>query len=65
MSESQFTVIVLPSLVYPYIKLHIEQDEIREPLLIEQETEWIDEWFCSFLLLNSKYFGVILIGDVH
>ena len=28
-----------PSLVYPYVKLNIEQDEIHEASLIKQETE--------------------------
>ena len=28
-----------PSLVYPYFKLYIEQDEIRKASLIKQETE--------------------------
>ena len=39
MSESSLKVIVLPSLVYPYYKLDIEQDEIRKSLLIKKETE--------------------------
>ena len=30
MSESLLRVIVLPSLVYPYFELEIEQDEIRK-----------------------------------
>jgi len=47
MSESSLIVIVLSSLVYPYFKLDVEQDEIRQALLIKQESEWI-EWFCSF-----------------
>ena len=38
MSESSLRVIVLPSLVYPYFKLEIEQDKIRNALLIKQET---------------------------
>ena len=50
MSESSVIVIVLPSLVYPYFKLGIEQDEIYKPLLIRQESEWI-EWFCTFLII--------------
>ena len=33
MSESSVIVIVLPSLVYPYFKIDIEQDEICKPLL--------------------------------
>ena len=49
MSESSLIVIVLPSLVYPYFKHDIEQDEIRQALLVKQETEW----FCSFLLIPS------------
>ena len=40
---------MLPSLVYPH-SLDIEQDEIRKPLLIKQETELI-EWFCNFFWL--------------
>ena len=39
MSESSVIVIVLPSLVYPYFKLEIEQDETCKPLIIKQETE--------------------------
>ena len=38
MSESSLKVIVLPSLVYPYYELDIEQDEIRKSLLIKKET---------------------------
>ena len=41
MSESSLRVIVLPSLVYSYFDLDFEQDEIRKPLFIKQETEWI------------------------
>jgi len=52
MSESSVVVIVLPSLVYTYFKLEIEQDEMRKPLIIKQETEWI-EWFCTSLLIAS------------
>ena len=52
MSESSLIVIVLPSLVYPCFKHDIEQDEIRQALLLKQETEWV-EWFCSFLLIPS------------
>ena len=40
MSESLFIVNVLPPLVYPSIKLNIEQDEICKALLIKQEIEW-------------------------
>ena len=58
MSESSLIVIVLSSLVYPYFKLDVEQDKIRQALLIKQESEWI-EWFCSFFA-NSQYFGLIL-----
>ena len=54
MSESSVIVIVLPSLVYPYFKLGIEQDEICKPLLIKPETEWI-EWFCTNLLIPSIF----------
>ena len=54
MSESSVIAIVLPSLVYPYFKLGIEQDEICKPLLIKQETEWI-EWFCTTLLIPSIF----------
>ena len=39
MSESSLKVIVLPSLVYPYYELDIEQDEIRKSLLIKKEAE--------------------------
>ena len=39
MSESSVRVILLPSLVYPYFERDIEQDEIRNVLLIRQETE--------------------------
>jgi len=42
MSESSFRVIVLPSLVYPYFELDIEEDEICKPWLIMQETEGIE-----------------------
>ena len=37
--ESSLRVIVLPLSVYPYLKLDIDQDEIRKALLIKQETE--------------------------
>ena len=50
MSESSLRVIVLPSLVYPYFELDIEQNEIRKALLIKQETEWIER-FCSYLFI--------------
>ena len=52
MSESSIIVIVLPSLVYTCFNAEIEQDEIRKPLLVKQETEWI-EWFCTSLLIPS------------
>ena len=43
MSESSLRVIVLLSLVYPYFKHDIEQDEIcKASLIIKQETEWIE-----------------------
>ena len=42
MSESSLRVIVLPSLVFPYFELDIEQDEIRKALLIKQETGWTE-----------------------
>ena len=58
MSESSVIVIVLPSLVYPYFKLGIEQDDIYKPLLIKQETEWIDNF-------DDSYFQVILIRSVY
>ena len=48
MSESSVIVIVLPSLVYTCFNAEIEQDEIRKPLLVEQETEWIEN--CTSLL---------------
>ena len=50
MSEYSLRVIVLPSLVYPYFELDIEQNEIRKALLIKQETEWIER-FCSYLFI--------------
>ena len=34
MSESSLIVIVLPSLVYPYFKLDIEQDEISRQMTL-------------------------------
>ena len=52
MSESSVIVIVLPSLVYTCFNVEIEQDEIRKPLLVKQENEWI-EWFCTSLLIPS------------
>ena len=58
MSESLLIVIVLSSLVYPYFKLDVEQDEMRQALLIKQESDWIER-FCSFFA-NSQYFGLIL-----
>ena len=55
MSAASLRLIVLISLVYPYFKLDIEQDEIHKALLIiKQETEWI-EWFCSFFLIPSIF----------
>ena len=39
MSESSLKVILLPSLVYHYFEVNIEQDKIRKALLIKQETE--------------------------
>ena len=39
MSESSPRAIVVPSLVYPYFELNIDQDTIRKPMLIKQETE--------------------------
>ena len=48
MSESWVIVIVLPSLVYTCFNSEIEQDEIRKPLLVKQETEWIEN--CTSLL---------------
>ena len=47
MLETSLSLIVVPSLVYPYFKLHIEQEKICKALLIKQEIEWI-EWF-SFI----------------
>ena len=47
MPESLLRIIVLqslPSLVYPYFELDVEQEEICKALLIKQKTEWI-EWF--------------------
>ena len=52
MSESSLRVIVLPSLVYSYFDFDIEQDEIRKPLFIKQETEWIVR-FCWLLVFWS------------
>ena len=39
MSESLLRVTMLRSLVYPYYKIDIEQDEICKALLINQDTE--------------------------
>ena len=39
MSECSLRVIVLPSLVYPYSKLDIEQDEIRKAWFVNQGTK--------------------------
>ena len=50
MLEYSLRVIVLPSLVYPYFELDIEQNEIRKALLIKQETEWIER-LCSYLFI--------------
>ena len=52
MSEFSLRVIVLPSLDYPYFELDINQDEMRKPWLIKQETNW-NERFCSFNFANS------------
>ena len=38
-SSSHFKVIALPTLVYPYFALDIEQDDVRKSLLIKQDTE--------------------------
>jgi len=56
MAESSFRIIVLPSLVYPYLEPETEQDyEIRKALLIiKQEIEWT-EYFCSFLVFWSNF----------
>ena len=40
----------LPSLVYAYFELDIEQDKKHKALLIRQETEWI----CSFLPIPTS-----------
>ena len=61
MAESSLRVIVLPSLVYPYFELDIEQEEIRKAFLIKQKTSWM----ILLLFANSKYFAVILIGAVY
>ena len=61
MAESSLRVIVLPSLVYPYFELDIEQEEIRKAFLIKQKTSWM----ILLLFANSKYFAVILIGGVY
>ena len=47
---------MLPSLVYRHFELDIEQDEIRQALLIKQRTEWI-ELFGS-LLLDPSILGL-------
>ena len=39
MSESLFKLIVLSSLVYPYVELENEQKVMKRPLLFKQETE--------------------------
>ena len=39
MLESSLIVIVLSSLVYTCFKLDVEQDKIRQALLIKQESE--------------------------
>ena len=39
MPESLFKLIVLSSLVYPYVELENEQNVMNRPLLIKQETE--------------------------
>ena len=39
MPESLFKLIVLSSLVYPYVELENEQNVMSRPLLIKQETE--------------------------
>ena len=39
MSAASLRVIVLISLVYPYFKFDIEQDEVHKALKIKQETE--------------------------
>ena len=39
-------------IVYPYLKLDIEQDEIRKASLIKQETEYFKS-FGTFLLIPS------------
>ena len=61
MAESSLRVIVLPSLVYPYFELDIEQEEIRKAFLIKQKTSLM----ILLLFANSKYFAVILIGGVY
>ena len=52
MPESLFKLIVLSSLVYPYVELENEQNVMNRPLLIKQETEQIER-FVSFLLISS------------
>ena len=42
MSESLFIVNVLPSLVYPSVKLNIEQDEICKALIVNQARNWMN-----------------------
>ena len=49
MLETSPSLIVVPSLVYPYFKLDIKQEKI---LFIKQEIEWI-EWFSSISLIPS------------
>lgn len=50
MPESLLMVIVLPllpSLIYPYFELDVEQEEICKSLLIKQKTEWIVNDFAN------------------
>ena len=54
MSES---FLVLPSLVYPYFELNIEQDEIHKASLIKQETEWFCSYFCLLVFRGNSHGG--------
>ena len=47
---------MLPSLVYPYFDLDIEQDEIRKPWLIKRESEGIAP-FCQLQVFWSISHG--------
>ena len=65
MSDCSLRVIVLPSLVYPYSKLDIEQDEIGKSLFVNRGRK-LNEWkdFAAFAIPTEPS-GVILIGGVN